>query len=95
MSELSIKVSIAGRFYPLTIDTSEEEGIRKAAKKINERVNYFKENYAVKDNQDLLAMAALEIITEFQDKQIDSHSEDILKKLENVDKLLSSVEMKE
>ena len=31
MSELSIKVSIGGRSYPLTINRSEEEKIRKAA----------------------------------------------------------------
>ena len=35
MSQLSIKVNIAGRTYPLTIERSEEEMIRKAADNIN------------------------------------------------------------
>ena len=56
MSQLSIKVNIAGRTYPLTIERSEEEMIRKAADKINESIKDLKENYAVKDIQDLLAM---------------------------------------
>ena len=34
MSQLSIKVNIAGRTYPLTIERSEEEMIRKAADNI-------------------------------------------------------------
>ena len=47
--QLSIKVTIAGRIYPLTIERHEEESVRRAVKLINEkitgdvlRVNYFK-----------------------------------------------------
>ena len=63
MSQLSIKVNIAGRTYPLTIERSEEEMIRKAADNINASINDLKENYAVKDMQDLLAMTALQLST--------------------------------
>jgi len=63
MSQLSIKVNIAGRTYPLTIERSEEEMIRKAADNINESIKDLKENYAVKDMQDLLAMTALQLST--------------------------------
>ena len=63
MSQLSIKVNIAGRTYPLTIERSEEEMIRKAADNINASINDLKENYAVKDIQDLLAMTALQLST--------------------------------
>ena len=63
MSQLSIKVNIAGRPYPLTIERSEEEMIRKAADNINASINDLKENYAVKDMQDLLAMTALQLST--------------------------------
>jgi cell division protein ZapA (FtsZ GTPase activity inhibitor) len=34
MGELSIKIKIANRVYPLTVDSSEEEGIRNAAEKL-------------------------------------------------------------
>ena len=45
MSELSIKVNIGGRSYPLTIKRNEEEKIRKAASKINENLKELKNNY--------------------------------------------------
>ena len=63
MSSLSIKVTIAGRTYPLTIDRKEEEVIRKAAAEINKNIDSLKNNYAVKDVQDLLAMTALQFAT--------------------------------
>ena len=63
MSSLSIKVNIGGRTYPLTISRDEEEQIRKAAADINKNIDSLKQNYAVKDIQDLLAMTALQYAT--------------------------------
>ena len=63
MSDLSIKVNIAGRVYPLTINREEEESVRLAAKRIEDSIKVFQENYAVKDKQDLLAMTALQLAT--------------------------------
>lgn len=63
MGELSIKIKIANRVYPLTVDSSEEEGIRNAAEKINTSIDDFERLYAVKDKQDLIAMAALKVAT--------------------------------
>jgi len=63
MSELSIKIVIGGRTYPLTIKREEEEVIRRAAKNINESIQVLEENYAVKDMQDLLAMTCLQMGT--------------------------------
>ena len=60
MSELSIKITIANRVYPLTIKREEEEQIRKTARMINERLKEYERDYAVNDKQDLLAMCALE-----------------------------------
>lgn len=60
MSELSIKITIANRVYPLTIQREEEESIRKTAKMIDERIKEYENDYAVKDKQDLLAMCALD-----------------------------------
>ena len=64
MSELSIKVSIGGRTYPLTIKRSDEEKIRKAASEIDKNLKELKNNYAVVDTQDLLAMTVLQYATE-------------------------------
>ena len=62
MSEkLKIKVTIGDRVYPLTINSEgEEEGVRKAVKKINDLIKKFEENYEVRDKQDVLAMCALQ-----------------------------------
>lgn len=61
MGELSIKVKIANRVYPLTVNTEEEEGIRRSAERINSSISEFEQLYEVKDQQDLLAMVALKI----------------------------------
>ena len=59
MGEISIKINIADRIYPLRVAMEEEEIIRLAAKLINERIKEFQENYAVRDKQDLLSMCVL------------------------------------
>ncbi len=64
MKDLSIKVTIANRVYPLTVKQEEEEAIRLASKAINEMIKDYEQNYAVKDKQDLLAMCALQFATQ-------------------------------
>lgn len=90
MKDLSIKVNITNRIYPLTIDPAEEENVRLAAKKINEMVKEYEENYAVKDKQDLLAMAALHFAS--QSMQIDNKGiiidEGIKERLEQLNQLI-------
>ena len=63
MGEISIKINIADRVYPLKVNMEEEEIIRRAAKLINDRIKEFQENYAVRDKQDLLSMCVLHYAT--------------------------------
>jgi len=91
MSELSIKVTIAGRSYPLTIEVDEEENVRRAAKEINNAVEALQSNYAVQDKQDLLAMVALEMSTKVLNKPENMESEGILKKIAELEELLTGV----
>lgn len=86
MSQLSIKVTIAGRTYPLTIERSEEEKIRKAADNINSNIKQLQENYAVKDIQDLLAMTALQISTQALGESKELENEKLLEELESLEK---------
>ncbi len=72
---LKIKISIADRVYPLTIDPSQEEGLRKAAKQIEIMIKRFEKSYAVRDKQDVLAMSALQFAAQVEQKQIDSSSD--------------------
>jgi cell division protein ZapA len=61
MAKLSIKVVVAGRNYPLTVEESEKAAVEKAAEDINRRIQVLRDNYAVKDVQDLLAMTVLQV----------------------------------
>ncbi len=70
-NKLKIKLSIADRVYPLTINPSQEEGLRKAAKKIDKMIKQFEQSYAVRDKQDVLAMCALQFATQVEQKIID------------------------
>ncbi len=70
--KLKIKISIADRVYPLTVNMSQEEGMRSASKKIDVMIKQFEENYAVRDKQDVLAMCALQFASQVEQKQIDS-----------------------
>ena len=91
MSEkLKIKISIADRIYPLTVEPSQEEGLRSASKKIDVMLKQFEQNYAVRDKQDVLAMCALQFASQVEQKQIDKSTiqEETLIKLENLNELL-------
>ena len=90
--KLKIKLSIADRVYPLTIDPSQEEGLRKAAKNIEQLAKKFEQNYAVRDKQDVLAMCALQFASKVEQRGIDK-SEDTRKvqeRLVALDNLVSS-----
>ena len=84
--KLKIKLSIADRVYPLTVEPSQEEGLRSASKKIDAMIKQFEENYAVRDKQDVLAMCALQFASQLEQKQIDN-SIDGTETLERIKKL--------
>ena len=65
--QLSIKVQIAERFYPLKIKQRDEEKIRKAARLINDKVLQYKQRYTDKDTQDFITMAALQFVINLLD----------------------------
>jgi len=88
MSSLSIKVDIGGRKYPLTIDPNEEESIRKAAASVNANIKNLKENYAVKDMQDLLSMTALQFATELTKEKKSVEFTNLVKDLTEINNTL-------
>ena len=94
MAEVSLKVLIAGRTYPLTVKKEDEQAVLDAAKMINEKVKEFEINYSVRDKQDLLAMSALNLLATIQSatkkspeidelSQLDLFVSDYLKKENN------------
>ena len=88
--QLKIKLSIADRVYPLTINPSQEEGLRLATKKIEEMIKRFEKNYAVRDKQDVLAMCALQFAAQVEQIQIDktNDKQEMEEKLEALNQLL-------
>ena len=94
MSEkLKIKISIADRMYPLTVDPSQEEGLRSASKKIDAMIKQFEQSYAVRDKQGVLAMCALQFAAQVEQKQINSSQDNgtNIARLQNLDKKLSEL----
>ena len=93
MSKLNIKLSISDRLYPMKVNASDEEVMRKSALLINQKMKDFSQKYAVKDNQDLLSMCALSFAVELHKyKQKNNlEQESIEKKLNGLDSILSSV----
>jgi cell division protein ZapA len=87
--EISIKVNICDRFYPLRIKTSEEGGVRQAAKTINERAKFYIDNFSVQDKQDALSMVALEFVSDKKEDKLQGLDiENINTKLKELEQLL-------
>jgi len=91
MGELSIKIRIGDRDYPMRVDSSEEERIRMAGKLINEKLRHFREQFGIDDKQDLLAMTVFDC---FMEKLKTEHANTeknqiILDKMEQVDHILA------
>ncbi|MCF6306899.1 MAG: cell division protein ZapA [Flavobacteriaceae bacterium] len=89
-NQQKIKLSIADRVYPLTTTPEQEEGLRKAAKKIEVMIKRFEKSYAVRDKQDVLAMCALQFATQVEQKQIDTieDSQHVEEKLGSLNQML-------
>lgn len=90
--KLKIKLSIADRVYPLTIDPSQEEGLRKAAKNIEQLAKKFEQNYAVRDKQDVLAMCALQFASKIEQKGISQmeDTKDVTERLKALDDMINT-----
>ena len=89
-NQQKIKLSIADRVYPLTTTPEQEEGLRKATKKIGEMIKRFEKSYAVRDKQDVIAMCALQFAAQVEQKTIDKEyvNDEVQEKLEALNELL-------
>ena len=87
-----IKLNIGNRVYPLSVDTNQEEILRKAAKQINQMINDYESKYAVRDKQDSLAMCALQILSQSKTFSNDDDKEalEIVEKLNKIKELIDS-----
>jgi cell division protein ZapA len=64
MDELSIKIRIADREYPMKVKRKDEERVRTAGRLINEKLKSYREQYGIDDKQDLMAMVAFDCLVD-------------------------------
>lgn len=93
MEELSIKIKIADREYPMKVDAEDEERIRLAGKKINEKIKLYRDQFGIDDKQDLLAMVAFDSLYEKIQSEASSTSsgETAVDKINYLSRLISEV----
>ncbi len=87
--KLSIRVNIAERYYPLKVDRSDEEKVRRAVKLINEKVLGYKQRHGDKDVQDWLAMACMFFALKMVESEANQDMEVAMKGMRDLDKKLS------
>lgn len=64
MEELSVRIKIGDREYPMKVHPSEERNIRMAGRLINDKMKAYESNFGIHDKQDLLAMVAFDAVVE-------------------------------
>jgi len=91
MEKLAITVVIAGRQYRLTINKKDEELVRNAVKLIETKMKAYATDYAFKDQQDLLAMVALQTATSTlnYEEESDFRDHQLKHRLAEIDHLIS------
>ena len=77
MSKIAIKISIAGRTYPLNVSEDERDAVMNAADEINKAVDYLRKHYSVNDAQDLLAMSSLQLLAKQSKKSVKGDKEKV------------------
>ena len=86
--KLSIKVNVADRYYPLRIAIADEEKIRAAVKRINEKVTQYRQRYTERDVQDALSMAALQFVIKLIEQEEHTEVNPEIEELYSLDKQL-------
>lgn len=91
MDELSIRIKIADREYPMKVKAEDEARVRSAGKQINERIRSYRERFGIDDKQDLLAMVAFDCLVdkmEADEKQYDT-DESVLEKVNHLNSIIN------
>ena len=88
---LNIKVVIAGRPYKMEVQREQEEVVRKAAGYVDDALNRYAHSYEYDDQQDLLAMVALQSTTGMMEleKREGYREKEMETKLKEIDGILS------
>lgn len=92
MADLSIKLKIGNREYPMKVKAEDEERIRRAGKILNEKIKSYRHQFGIDDNQDLLAMVAFDCLVEKMKKEEATESTDevAIDQIRNISQLISN-----
>jgi len=93
MDELSIRIKIAEREYPMKVKRTEEERMRVAGKLVNEKIKHYREKFGIDDKQDLLAMVAFDCLIEKMADEENQRGIDqtVVDKIQQLNQLVSQV----
>ncbi len=91
MTELSIRIKIGDREYPMKVHPSDEARIRMAGKVINEKIKTYRDQFGIDDKQDLLAMVAFDCLIEKLQIEENNNSVDdnVVNKIKSLNDLIS------
>ena len=70
MKQTTIKVNISGREYPVNVNPELQAAMQKAGALVNEQLKKYSSSYAITDPRDLLAMCALQLAFQQQEKEL-------------------------
>jgi len=87
MSEVNIKVEIAGSVFPLKVSADDEDNVKEAVNLINTKNTEFEKTYAIKDKKDVLSMVMLQLVSQLY-KQANTAE----RELSDLKKLFTDVE---
>jgi cell division protein ZapA len=94
MGKVSLKVTIAGRTYPLNINEKEKDSVLAAVSDINRSIEKLKKSYAVKDPQDLIAMTALQLVMKNDSNKGGNMSNSSSEDMDSIEKALADLSNK-
>lgn len=87
MEEISIKVTIGNRVYPLKIKKDDQERVLKSAQLVNDRIKEYEKQFGGSDKYDHIAMCAMQFATELVNL-----NEDLPVERENVRKAITDID---
>ncbi len=91
INKINIKIEVAGRQYPISTPREDEEALRRVRDEIVGMIKNYRENYEVRDMQDILALCVIQLgmNVEKQKKRNEELIKNMTEKLNNLSEILS------
>ena len=81
--KFTIQLNIANKKYPITVDRSNEETYRKAAKIIQQKIDRYTRSFYAEDKQDYYAMVMLDLaVALVSDQNVEDKLQALVDKLD-------------